>query len=373
MDIRQYNLRTSTYEYLNKMDIDAFMPVQSKVIPLSLKGRQVIVEAPTGTGKTLAFLIPVLEKLDRGNRNLQSIIFVPTRELGKQIWNVIQDIKEFDKDISVMLAIGGEDIKRQAEKFVKRPQIVIATPDRLAKLMNDTPIPTEHINTITIDEADMILDFGFMNDIDDFVARRIRGEVNFSLFSATLPIPLQNFIKRNIKGEVENILIKKEDEEQIIEMVKAHDGDRDQTLIEIINSDKFNPFLCLIFAKTNDEVRYVYQNLRNSGVKQIAAFHSDLSPREKNRIIKGIQSMDIIYLVTTDLIARGMDFPGVSHVLNYTLPADLSYYRHRIGRTNRGKGLNNGRVIDIYTDQDTHRYKEIESKNDFIKLEKTRM
>jgi len=272
-----------------------------------------------------------------------------------------------------MLAIGGEDIKRQAEKFVKRPQIVIATPDRLAKLMNDTPIPTEHINTITIDEADMILDFGFMNDIDDFVARRIRGEVNFSLFSATLPIPLQNFIKRNIKGEVENILIKKEDEEQIIEMVKAHDGDRDQTLIEIINSDKFNPFLCLIFAKTNDEVRYVYQNLRNSGVKQIAAFHSDLSPREKNRIIKGIQSMDIIYLVTTDLIARGMDFPGVSHVLNYTLPADLSYYRHRIGRTNRGKGLNNGRVIDIYTDQDTHRYKEIESKNDFIKLEKTRM
>jgi len=85
MDIRQYNLRTSTYEYLNKMDIDAFMPVQSKVIPLSLKGRQVIVEAPTGTGKTLAFLIPVLEKLDRGNRNLQSIIFVPTRELGKQI------------------------------------------------------------------------------------------------------------------------------------------------------------------------------------------------------------------------------------------------------------------------------------------------
>ncbi len=368
MDTKQFKIDPQLILYLDSKGIKNYLPIQDKVIPLLLKDKQVIVEAPTGTGKTFAFLLPIISNMDFENRNVQTIIAVPTRELAKQIWNVIQEIKKFQSNFTTLLAIGGEDINRQLLKWSKMPQLIIATPERLARLMQISPIKLTDLKYLIIDEADMMLDFGFMEELERFVGNNVpKNKLIYGLFSATLPLEVQNFIKKRIHGELKNIQISPE-EELTIKLIKADNGEKEKVLIDLLQADIFNPFFTLIFAKSNEEVKGVYAFLKNKGLKNLEYFTSDLSQRERSRVLKSVNNLDTVYLVTTDLMARGMDFPGVSHIINYSYPTDFSYYRHRIGRTNRNNI--NGAIYDIYEDSDKDKIAIIKTKNPFLKMKR---
>lgn len=364
MAINMYNLKPEVIKFLNKKNINEFTEVQHKVIPSLMKNKSVMVESPTGTGKTFAFLLPNVTNIDIDIKKIQYVIFVPTRELGKQIYNVLQEMRKY-VDFTVLSAVGGEDIKRQFNKANNGAQIIVATPDRFQRLINETKVDLKSVKYISVDEIDMILQFGFMPTISEILQNRMPNNIVFSMFSATFNIELQNWVSKVVKGKFAKIKIKAREKQKINYTVKYDDGRIEEKLISLIKSDKFNPFFSLIFCKKNEETIKVYQNLKRESIKNVAFLNKDMSQREINQIIKKINNMDLEYLVATDKLARGMDFPGVSHIINYTLPTDLSYYKHRIGRTNRESGTQ-GKVFTLFSDNDQEKMSAISRKFNII-------
>ncbi len=373
MDTKFTNINNqSIINYLNDKNFKKLLPVQEQSIPQLKKRKSSFVEAPTGTGKTLTFLIPVLENLDIDNQATQAVIITPTRELAAQINNVLKEMKPFfDGEIKSTLAIGGEDFEDQQRKLKNGSHIIIGTADRIVSLREKTQHEINSLKYLIIDEVDMILNFGGFNEIES-LAKEIPTSTTLGFFSASFPLETQNMIKKMFGKEVNNIIIKdKEDDELESQFIKAFDQDKLHTLKALINSDTFNPYFSLIFAKTNEEVELIYKELKNAGVREIGAFHNGLAQRERNRLLKQINNSELVYLVTTDLMSRGMDFPGVTHIVNYSLPVDLTYYKHRIGRTNRNNVK--GNIYDIYIDGDMSRYNEVAKKNPNITFTKTKV
>ncbi|RKX67272.1 MAG: hypothetical protein DRP42_00905 [Tenericutes bacterium] len=360
MSLKQFNLKQELVEYLESKRFQDFTEVQRITIPAIIKNQQMLVESPTGTGKTLAFLLPLIQLIDE-NKGTQGVIFVPTRELGTQIHGIAKEIQKF-YDFSLQLAIGGVDLNRQQTKFDKKPNIIVTTPERFNKLRAKTSNPLDNINRIILDEADMHVSFGSIHDIQDFM--NTRQDLRVSMFSATLPLPLQNFIKKTVKGHVKNIVIASKVKETHF-LVKADNDDRFKALKKIMTSSTFNPFFAIIFCKSNEEVIELYRKLREDGLKDVSKFTSEMSQRERNRVLKSINNMDIVYLVTTDLISRGMDFPAVSHVINYNFPSDMNYYKHRTGRTNRNDI--EGKVFLIASSADGKKLEQVRRKYDLVK------
>ena len=371
MAINTFNLKPELIEYLENKGFSNFTEVQNKVIPSLLKRKQVFVESPTGTGKTLSFLLPNISNIDLEVKEIQYIVFVPTRELGKQISNVIKEIRSFMPELKHVDILGGEDSKRQAESLAKGQHIVVATPNRFERVINENKVNLQNVRYITIDEVDMVLGFDLMQPITTMVEERFPTSLTWSMFSATFSLPLQNWVKKYVRGSVSNIVIKGKEEDKVIYTLKFDDGHRDEKLLELVDSDYFNPFLSIIFCKTNEEVKHVYAMLKEHGIKQIAMLHRDMNQREINKVVKQIDNMDLVYLIATDKVARGMDFPGVSHVVNYTLPADLAYFKHRIGRTDRVGGAQ-GDVYVIFGDEDKQKLEILQKKNN-ISYEKKRL
>lgn len=372
MDTKSININKNILNYFESKGFKKLLPVQEQSIPQLTKRKSSFVEAPTGTGKTLAFLVPVLNNIDFNIDATQAIIITPTRELAVQINNVLKEMKPFfENEIKSSLAIGGEDFEDQQRKLKNGSHIVIGTADRILSLRSKTQHDVTNLKYLIIDEVDMILNFGGFAEIET-LAKEIPSSTTLAFFSASFPLEIQNLIKKMFSKEVNNIIIKdKEDDELDSNYIKAFDGDKMYTLKALIKSDTFNPFFALIFAKTNDEVELIYKELKNAGVKEIGAFHSGLAQRERNRLLKQINNSELVYLVTTDLMSRGMDFPGVTHIVNYSLPVDLTYYKHRIGRTNRNNVK--GNIYDIYVDADVRRYQEVSNKNPNITFTRTKV
>ncbi len=372
MDTKFIKLRKEILDYFEHKNFKSFLPVQEAAIPQILKKKSSFVEAPTGTGKTLSFLVPAVNNLNFNNKETQSIIITPTRELAIQINNVLKEMKPFfEQEIKSTLAIGGEDFEDQQRKLKNGSHIIIGTTDRINSLREKTQHDISNLNFLIIDEVDMILNFGGFAEIET-LAKVIPSSTTLAFFSASFPLETQNQIKKMFKKEVNNIIIKQKDNDELhSHFIKAFDNDKMHTLKELVNSDKFNPYFTLIFAKTNEEVEMIYKELKNIGLKEIGIFHSGLAQRERNRLLKQINNSELVYLVTTDLMSRGMDFPGVTHIVNYSLPVDLTYYKHRVGRTNRNNVK--GNIYDIYIDSDVRRYEEIKNKNPNITFEKAKV
>lgn len=342
--MKQFNLSTNLDAYLSKKHFDDYTEIQIQAIPKLLKSQSILAEAPTGSGKTLAFLLPIIKNLNFTVQQTQAIIFVPTRELGKQIYQVVKEIQVFEPNFTVGLFLGGEEKIGQEKKLARGPQIIIANPSRLNKLIANQSSNLSALKYLIVDEVDMLFNFGAFEDVLEFLIKNKinKKQLTFGFFSSTFSISLQNYLLKNIGSiSANNIIVKTNPDKPkiIINTISTNLNSKLTDLMKLINASYFNPFFAIIFTKTNQDAEAVYSFLRQQNLKNLALFTTNLNQRERNKVIKLINIMDTQILVASDLISRGMDFPMVSHVINYTLPTDLAYFQHRIGRANRGNDL----------------------------------
>lgn len=336
-DFLKLGVSPRLHETLRSYGLIEPTPIQEKAIPELLAGKDVIAQAQTGTGKTLAFLLPMLEKIDVTRGNIQALIVTPTRELALQITSEINKIKT--DDINVLAVYGGQDVARQLHKLKKNIHIVVGTPGRLLDHLRRETIDLLQVSMVVLDEADQMLHVGFQKDVEE-ILEQTSYEKQIMLFSATISPQVQDLAKKYLKKPV-NITVKekqvtvKDIEQLVYEMT---DREKQDTLCKIM--DQQQPFLAVIFCRTKRRANILNEALISRGYNS-EELHGDLSQAKREKVMARFRKADLQYLVATDVAARGLDVEGVTHVFNYDIPEDVEGYIHRIGRTGRagGKGL----------------------------------
>ena len=321
---------------LQQINFQQPTPVQDKVIPLITAGHDVIVQAQTGSGKTHAYLLPLLNQITP-QLQVQLIIAVPSRELAGQIRAAAEKIIALAPEkLHIGFYVGGTDKQKQIQHLNNwQPQIVIGTPGRIWDLIQIQALQVQKTKFLVIDEADMSLDFGFLPVIDQ-IASSLPAELQTMVFSATIPQKLQPFLKKYLRRpQVVNL----ESATVIAPNISnwalfTHGRDRQKIIYQLLTLGQ--PYLALIFANTKKNVNQIYDYLSAQGLK-VARIHGDLPPRERKRTMKAIAQMEYQFVVASDLAARGIDIPGVSHVINAEIPVEDEFFIHRVGRTGRNK------------------------------------
>lgn len=320
--------------------------VQEKIIPLIKQGKSVVAQSQTGSGKTHAFLLPLLEKINPDKQEVQVVITAPSRELAQQIYTEASFLANYSqKEIRVAKFFGGTDKKRQMEKLQQQqPHLVIGTPGRLLDLIKEQALKIHTASALVLDEADMILDLGFLKEVDQ-IAAYLAPQSQFLVFSATIPEKLRPFLKKYL-GRPELVEIKPEKKiataiENILISTKG--SEKNQLIFKLLTMGQ--PYLAFVFVNTKNRVEELSEYLKEKGLK-VAKIHGDIPARERKRVMKQIQNLDYQFVVATDLAARGIDIEGISLVINDDLPQDLDYFIHRIGRT--GRNQLKGTAITLY-------------------------
>ncbi len=351
-------------EYLNvalrAMKFKELTTVQEQVIEIFDKDRDLVIEAKTGSGKTHAFLLPILDDLDISKETIHAVILAPTRELATQIHRFTMElVKHSEKDILVDLFIGGEEKSDSMDKLKHRqPHLVIGTPGRIHDLViNENVLKIYNTNYFVIDEADMTLDNNFLEIVDSLAASA--KEAQFMVFSATIPEKLKPFLRKYMDNpiminvhpeEIANLNIKHY-------FIKTKEQDRFIGLKNILSA--INPYLAIVFCNTKDSANLVFEWMKEKGLN-VTIVHGDIDFRKRKQIIKRINSLEFQYIVATDILARGIDIIGVSHIINYELPKDYEFYIHRSGRTGR---INfDGECISLYEFDDNTYLDKLEAK-----------
>lgn len=328
----ELNVAPGLLEALNRMGIKEPTPVQEQAIPAVRNGRDTIVQAQTGTGKTLAFLLPLYEKIKPQADNIQTVIVTPTRELTLQISRVAAAL---DKASGVRsLAIyGGQDIERQKQKLGREPQVIIGTPGRILDHLRRRTISFSTTNRIVLDEADEMLRRGFIEDVETILGTMAKDR-QILLFSATMPPRIKSLAHRYMFN-VQHVEIKAQHitldtiRQRIVDTVETSKTDK---LCELINEEQ--PYLAMVFCATKGRVSQVAMALAKRGYLA-DELHGDLSQLQRTNVLRKFREAKLQILVTTDIAARGLDIEGVTHVFNYDIPQDTEGYIHRIGRTGR--------------------------------------
>jgi ATP-dependent RNA helicase CshB len=344
---RKYQFQPFLINALNDFGFDTPTEIQERMIPLILKGESAIGQSQTGTGKTLAYVLPILEKVDPAVKQVQAVITAPTRELATQIYQQILKVIEHDKREETIMArcfIGGTDKQRTIEKLKVQPHIVVGTPGRIKDLMIEQALFIHTANILVVDEADMMLDMGFIQDVDQ-IAAKMPTTIQMFVFSATIPEKLKPFLKKYMESPTYvQIKAKQVAAENLLHYLLPS---RHRSKKELVREALLllNPYLALVFTNTKKMADEVADYLIEKGLK-VGRIHGNLNPRERKKMMKQIQDLEYQYIVATDLAARGIDIEGISHVINYELPTDLDFYIHRVGRTARA-GLS-GIALTIY-------------------------
>ncbi|OFI47785.1 DEAD/DEAH box helicase [Floricoccus penangensis] len=357
MKFTDFNLKPFINKTLEDINFKETTEVQEKIIPLILKGRDVVGESKTGSGKTHTFLIPIFQKINPESDTVQAVITAPSRELATQIYNEAMKFVANDDRIRVVNYVGGTDKNRQIEKLANnQPHLVIGTPGRVLDLINAQALKTYTANTYVVDEADMTLDMGFLTDVDK-IASTFDKKVQMLVFSATIPQKLQPFLKKYLNNPVIEKIASKTVISDTIDnwLISTKGKSNNNQLLEIVKT--INPYLAMIFANTKERADEIHSFLVNNGLK-VAKIHGGVAPRERKRIMKAVQNLDYQYVVATDLAARGIDIEGVSHVINDAIPRDLEFFVHRVGRTGRN-GLS-GTAITLYAPSDDSAIRDLE-------------
>jgi len=341
----ELGLSEKTLDAINKKGFEEPTAIQELTIPVMLKNdTNIIAQAQTGTGKTAAFGLPLIEMIKTEARNVQALILVPTRELAIQVSEEIHSLKGF-KNLSVIPIYGGQSIDQQLRRLKKGVHIVVGTPGRVIDHLNRRTLKLGGIGHLILDEADEMLNMGFIEDMEEIMAHT-NPEKKTLLFSATMPRKIKELARKYMEG-YETLTAKREQltsnlTEQIYFEVQA--SDKFEALCRIVDIEL--DFYGLIFCRTKSDVDHVVGHLTDRAY-DAEAIHGDISQAQRERTLEKFKKQRINILVATDVAARGIDVNNLSHVINYSLPQDPESYVHRIGRT--GRAGNEGTAITFIT------------------------
>jgi len=328
----ELELSTEILQSIEKAGFEEATPIQATTIPLALSGRDVIGQAQTGTGKTAAFGLPMLQKIDTTNHILQGLVIAPTRELAIQTQEELWRLGRAKK-VRVQAVYGGADINRQIRALKDRPHILVGTPGRLLDHINRRTVKLETVTTLVLDEADEMLNMGFLDDIEAII-EKVPTTRQTLLFSATMPDAIKRIGLQFMKSP-EHVKIKaKEMTADLIDQyyIRSKDYEKFDIMTRLFDVQK--PELTIVFGRTKRRVDELARGLEARGYKA-EGIHGDLTQQKRMSVLRAFKNGSLDILVATDVAARGLDISGVTHVYNYDIPQDPESYVHRIGRTGR--------------------------------------
>ncbi|WP_414053590.1 DEAD/DEAH box helicase [Macrococcus equi] len=353
-----FELAPYLVEAVEDLNFNQPTEIQRRVIPKLKKETHLIGQSQTGTGKSHAFLLPLVNKVDVNVQHPQIIILAPTRELAKQLYDACEHLISFTEGIKAGLYIGGTDKNKDIQKSKVQPQIVIGTPNRIKDLAEENVLHIHLARAVVIDEADLMIDLGFLPTVDK-IAANVSREAQIAVFSATIPKALHPFLNKYL-SKPEFIEIEpdsKTNKNITFYLVPTKSNDRKEQLSKVMTT--INPYLAIIFANSRERADEVAEYLLDQGIK-VGVIHGGLAPRERTQQMKRIKNLEYQYVVASDLASRGIDIDGVSHVINYDIPRDIAFFTHRVGRT--GRGNYTGVAITIYTPDEEDLINQIEKR-----------
>jgi len=344
MKYMDYELKDYIVNALKDLKFKEFTDIQKEVFNNFNSNKNIIAKSKTGSGKTHAFLIPIFNNLDENNKTIFSTIIAPTKELATQIYKMAQHIASFSPTaINIKLYTSGNDREREIEKLAdNQPQIVIGTPGKIKDLaITSNALKIYTSKYLVIDEADMSFEAGFKDDLDSIVS--VINDAKIMVFSATISEAILPSLKKYMTNVV-TIDINNTNDTKISHIwLPLKHRERKDLLLSLLKI--INPYLAIIFVNKKDTAKDVSAFLTQNGYF-VGVIHGDLSPRERKRVLDDAVKLKYQFVVATDLAARGIDIPGISHIINYELPYDYEFYLHRSGRT--GRMYNDGIVYSFY-------------------------
>ena len=356
MNYSELNVPEQIHKAVERMGFTEMTEVQEKAIPPMMEGKDIIAKAPTGTGKTCAFGIPLILGLDQSRNYPQAVVMAPTRELAQQITEDLQDLAHFYPDIRVVTVYGGANIQKQIEKLKKGAQIVVATPGRLQDHMNRRTVDLSHVTTVVLDEADEMLNMGFLEDMETILSA-LPEERQTVMFSATMPQAIADIAKKFQKDPVMVRVVKKELTVPKVTQYYYEVKPRNKVEVMCRLLDLYSPKLSVAFCNTKKQVDELVQALQGRGYFA-EGLHGDLKQEQRDRVMDSFRNGATEILVATDVAARGIDVDDVEAVFNYDIPQDDEYYVHRIGRT--GRAGREGRAFSLAVGSEVYKLRDIQ-------------
>lgn len=357
MNFNELNISDNIKKGIKGMGFTKATPIQEQSIPVTLKGKDVMGQAQTGSGKTVAFAIPIIEKIFIEDKSPQAIVLCPTRELCMQVADEISKVGSNIKKLKILSVYGGQPIGKQTRVLKKGVHIVVGTPGRVIDHINRGTLDLVGVETVVLDEADEMLNMGFIDDIES-ILKGANKERQTLLFSATMPAEIKKLAKRYMKKESQHISIVKNTitgstVSQFYFEVK--NKDRFETLCRVIDVDE--PTAAIIFCKTKRGVDELVEAMQSRGYS-VEGMHGDMTQNHRMNTLRKFKEGSLEFLIATDVAARGIDVENVSHVINYDLPQDTESYVHRIGRT--GRANREGIAYTLVTAREYMTLKQIE-------------
>lgn len=349
------NLPEEILRAVEKLGFVELTEVQEKAIMPMMEGKDIVAKAPTGTGKTCAFGIPLLTNLDRQSNRAQCLILAPTRELARQITDDLRDLAHFMPEVSVACIFGGQQIRKQIDQLKKGPQIIVATPGRLLDHMQRRTVSLSDVKWVVLDEADVMLDMGFYKDVIRIVDS-LKNRKQMGLFSATINRPVMDISWLYQRDPVEiNVLPLEESKPKIVQYSLATTGhNKLADVADIVTASGYNRVM--VFCNTKYATTMLAGQLARLGM-DADCLNGDMAQSDRNSVMGRFREGTLRILVTTDVAARGIDVDDVDAVINYDVPESNEYYTHRIGRTGRAK--KEGAAYILHTPYDEKRLREL--------------
>jgi superfamily II DNA/RNA helicase len=359
MTFRDLNLHESLLEAISYMGFETPTPIQQQAIPHILGGRDVLACAQTGTGKTAAFILPILDMLSgMTDHSVKTLVIVPTRELAIQIDQQIQGLGYFVDIESIAIYGGGDGSEWDQQKvaLTKGADIIVATPGKFISHLNLGYVKLDKVQHLILDEADRMLDMGFHDDIQKIISFLPKQRQNL-MFSATMPPKIKQLAKKILSDPFEITLSLSKPVEGVLQAAYMVHEDQKAPLIKSLISGKKEYKSILIFASTKKKVSQIYRTLQ-SGSNEVAEISSDLEQNEREEVLAKFKSKQIRVLVATDVLSRGIDIKDINLVINYDVPSDAEDYVHRVGRTARAETT--GVALTLINEEDIHKFARIE-------------
>ena len=343
---------------ITEMGFEEASPIQAQAIPVAMEGRDMIGQAQTGTGKTAAFGLPLLQKVDPKVKKLQAIVLLPTRELAIQVAEEMRRFAKFMHGVKVLPIYGGQDIVKQIRSLKDGTQVIVGTPGRVMDHMRRKTVKVDHVLTVVLDEADEMLNMGFLEDMETILSQ-LPEERQTLMFSATMPQAIAEIARKFQKDPVTVRVIKKE--LTVPKVTQYYYEVKPKNKVEVMSRllDMYAPKLSIVFCNTKRQVDDLVQELQGRGYFA-EGLHGDLKQVQRDRVMDSFRNGRTDILVATDVAARGIDVGDVEAVFNYDIPQDDEYYVHRIGRTGRagreGKAFSLVMGKEVYKLRDIQRY-----------------